>query len=103
MIPDTERAAADRLGERLLGRGPNSRNSKMPMSGRSGDGARRAERLVLQGFARGAGKGIRTPDPLLGGKGAEGSGIREIGCQRDRAEHWGVSGGPEQAFAWGTG
>src|SRR5437588_6568207 len=41
-------------------------NSKMPMSGCSGAGAGRAERLALQGFAYGAGKGTRTPDPLLG-------------------------------------
>src|SRR5437016_13272768 len=41
-------------------------NSKMPVSGCSEAGAGRAERLALQGFAYGAGKGTRTPDPLLG-------------------------------------
>ena len=38
----------------------------MGLSGCSGEGAGRAERLALQGFAYGAGKGTRTPDPLLG-------------------------------------
>ena len=63
VIPDTERAAADhladrRLGIRILGI---AGDSKMATSGRSGDEAGPAERLVRQGFAHGAGKGIRIP------------------------------------------
>ncbi len=45
----------------------------MPVSGCSGEGAGRAERLALQGFAYGAGKGTRTPDPLLGKPKARGT------------------------------
>src|SRR5437879_13358705 len=45
----------------------------MARSGRSGEGAGRAERLALQGFAYGAGKGTRTPDPLLGKPKARGT------------------------------
>ena len=58
------------------------------------------ERLDLYGFER---DGDVADARILSGKEAEGSGVREIGCQRDRAEQWGVSGGPEQAFAWATG
>ncbi len=36
----------------------------------------RAERLALQGVAYGAGKGTRTPDPLLGKLGIERSLLR---------------------------
>ena len=45
----------------------------MPVSGCSGAEAGRAERLALQGFAYGAGKGTRTPDPLLGKPKARGT------------------------------
>src|SRR2546430_1741960 len=43
------------------------------MSGRSGKREGRAERLALQGVAYGAGKGTRTPDPLLGKPKARGT------------------------------
>src|SRR5437588_7086607 len=77
------RAAADssyRPASRALRTLGKAGNSKVPMRGRPGDGAGPSERLALQGFVYGAGKGTRTPDPLLGKPKARGTPVlRESG------------------------